>query len=81
MGYQMRKIMQAAGQSVPDSLPVLEINREHPLIAKLGAEEADERFGELAEIIFDQATLAVGQPLQDPAAYVDRINRLLLELA
>jgi molecular chaperone HtpG len=81
MGAQMRQIMEAAGQKVPDSKPVFEINPEHPLIAKLDKEPDEDRFGELALVIFDQADLAAGGHLADPAAYVSRLNKLLLELS
>ncbi len=81
MGAQMKKIMQAAGQKVPDSKPIFEINVEHPLVQRLEKEDKDERFTELAAVLFDQATLASGEQLKDPGAYVSRLNRLLLELA
>jgi molecular chaperone HtpG len=81
LGAQMRRIMEAAGQPVPDSKPTLEINPTHPLIALLGRESDEDRFGDLARVVFDQATLAEGGQLDDPASYVDRLNRLLLELA
>ncbi|WP_293267379.1 molecular chaperone HtpG [Neptunomonas sp.] len=81
MGAQMRQIMEAAGQAVPDSKPVFEVNSEHPLIQKLDQEPDEDRFGELALIIFDQADLAAGGHLSDPAAYVARLNKLLLELS
>ncbi|MBT3146100.1 molecular chaperone HtpG [Neptunomonas phycophila] len=81
MGAQMRQIMQAAGQELPDTKPVFEINVEHPLIQKLDQEVDEDRFGELALVIFDQADLAAGGQLDDPASYVARLNKLLLELS
>lgn len=81
MGAQMKKIMEAAGQKVPDSKPIFEINVEHPLVQRLESEQGEERFGELSAVLFDQATLASGEQLKDPGAYVSRLNRLLLELA
>ena len=81
MGAQMRRIMEAAGQPMPESKPTLELNPEHPLVEKLNAESNDERFGDLAAIILDQAMLAEGGQLDDPAAYVQRLNKLLLELS
>lgn len=81
MGAQMRRILEAAGQKVPDSKPIFELNPEHPLVKKLDAESNDGRFGDLAHILFDQANLAEGAQLQDPAAYVQRLNKLLLELS
>lgn len=81
MGAQMRRILEAAGQKVPDSKPIFELNPEHPLVKKLEQEAADARFADLANILFDQANLAEGAQLQDPAAYVARLNKLLLELS
>jgi molecular chaperone HtpG len=81
MGEQMRQIMAAAGQEMPESKPVLELNPTHPLILKLDQEQDEDRFGELARIILDQAMLAEGRQLNDAAAYVQRLNRLLLDLA
>ncbi|RTE67519.1 molecular chaperone HtpG [Amphritea opalescens] len=80
MGLQMRKIMEAAGQAVPESKPIFEINPEHPLINKLDNEADEDRFGELALVVFEQAQLAAGGQLDDPAAYVNRLNKLLLNL-
>ncbi|KXS54422.1 MAG: molecular chaperone HSP90 family, partial [Marinobacter sp. T13-3] len=81
MGAQMKKIMEAAGQKVPESKPIFEINVDHPLVQRLEHEEGDERFNELSAVLFDQATLASGEQLEDPGAYVSRLNRLLLEMA
>lgn len=81
MGAQMRRILEAAGQKVPDSKPIFELNPEHPLVVKLEAESSQERFSDLAHILFDQANLAEGAQLQNPAAYVQRLNKLLLELS
>ncbi|QEY13386.1 molecular chaperone HtpG [Cellvibrio sp. KY-YJ-3] len=81
MGAQMRRLLESAGQKVPDSKPIFELNPEHPLVKKLEAEANEERFGDLAHILFDQANLAEGAHLQDPAAYVQRLNKLLLELS
>ena len=81
MGAQMKKIMEAAGQKVPESKPIFEINVDHPLVQRLESEQGEDRFRELSAVLFDQATLASGEQLQDPGAYVSRLNRLLLELA
>ena len=85
MGAQMRRLMEAAGQALPDSKATLEINLEHPLLQRMELQrlddEADEqRFAEIARLLFDQAQLADGGQLQDPAAYVTRVNALLTEL-
>ena len=81
MGAQMKAIMEAAGQDAPDSKPIFEINVEHPLIQKMDGETDEDRFSDLAHIIFDQADLASGGQLDDPASYVARLNKLLLELS
>ncbi|WP_459199871.1 molecular chaperone HtpG [Pseudomonas tremae] len=81
MGLQMRQILEASGQKVPDSKPIFEFNPAHPLIDKLDAEQSEERFGDLSHILFDQAALAAGDSLKDPAAYVRRLNKLLVELS
>ncbi len=81
MGLQMRKILEATGQQAPESKPILEINTNHPLLDKLDAEQDEARFGDLSRILFDQAALAAGESLQDPAAYVRRLNSLLVELS
>ncbi|HEX7038130.1 MAG TPA: molecular chaperone HtpG [Pseudomonadales bacterium] len=80
LGPQMRRIMEAAGQSLPESKPQFEYNAEHPLVARLANESDEQRFRELVLVLFDQASLAGGMPLADPAGYVERMNRLLLEL-
>lgn len=80
MGSQMRRIMEAAGQALPESKPILEINPTHPLALMLDQEPDEERFENLAHIVFDQATLAEGGQLDDPAAYVARLNKLLVEI-
>lgn len=80
MGAQMRKIMQASGQAVPESKPIFELNPDHPLIAKLDAEQDEERFGDLISLLFDQASLADGNELEDPARFSRQLNKLLLEL-
>ena len=81
LGLQMRQILEASGQKVPESKPIFEINPEHPLIEKLDAEPDEDRFGDLSHILFDQAALAAGDSLKDPAAYVQRLNKLLVELS
>lgn len=80
MGAQMRRLLESAGQNVPESKPVIEINPTHPLVAKMDQEADEDRFAGLAKILFDQASLAEGGHLKDPAAYVQRLNKLLLEL-
>ncbi|MDT8428832.1 MAG: molecular chaperone HtpG [Pseudomonadales bacterium] len=81
MGLQMRKIMEASGQAIPESKPIFEINPEHPLIVKLDKEQDEERFADLASIVFDQASLAEGRALDDPSQFTRKLNKLLLELS
>jgi len=81
MGAQMRRLLEQAGQDVPESKPIFELNPEHPLVKKLDQEADEDRFADLVKILFDQANLAEGGHLDDPAAYVNRLNKLLLELA
>ena len=80
LGRQMQRIMAAAGQSIPETKPIFEYNAAHPLLQRLDQESDADRFADLALVLFDQAALAEGDALPDAAAYVGRINRLLLEL-
>ncbi|WP_404298267.1 molecular chaperone HtpG [Halomonas sp.] len=77
MGFQMRRIMEAAGQPMPEVKPILELNPVHALVAKLEGVEGD-AFGDLAHVLLDQAIIAEGGHLDDPAAYVKRLNALLI---
>ncbi len=79
MTLQMQKMLRQAGQDVPETKPDLEINAAHPLLQAMAAENDDRRFGELAHLLLDQALLAEGGELADPAAYVRRVNRMLVE--
>lgn len=78
MSLQMQKMLRQAGQDVPDSKPDLEINARHPLLEAMADETNDARFGELSQLLFDQALLAEGGELADPAGYVRRVNALLV---
>jgi molecular chaperone HtpG len=80
LGAQMRRILEAAGQKVPVSKPVLEINVKHPLLQRIESTGEGESFDDLALLLFDQATLADGGQLAEPAAFVQRLNRLLLTM-
>ncbi len=75
MSSHLSRMLKQAGQQAPASKPILEVNPQHPLLKKL---EASERFDDLAQILFDQALLAEGGQLEDPAAYVQRVNQLLV---
>jgi molecular chaperone HtpG len=77
---QLRRILEASGQELPESKPTLEINTGHPLLTKLSAEPDDKRFEMLSNIVLDHALLAEGSQLENPAEYVRRMNDLLLEL-
>jgi molecular chaperone HtpG len=77
MSSHLARMLKQAGQAAPKSLPTLEINPEHALVKRLDSPEGGERFDDLAHILFDQALLAEGGQLEDPAAYVARVNRLL----
>jgi len=77
---QLRRMLEAAGQKVPDSKPVLELNIGHPLVERLSAETNDARFEALSNIVLDHAVLAEGEQLDNPAEYVRRMNQLLLDL-
>ena len=74
----LARMLKAAGQKVPDSQPILEINPQHPVVLRLKSEE--KRFDDWAAVLFDQAQLAEGGQLDDPAAFVKRINQLMLEM-
>jgi molecular chaperone HtpG len=77
---QLRRMLEASGQKLPESKPILEINIEHPLVTRLSSEADNERFAELSNIVLDHALLAEGAQLPNPAEYVRRINHLLLEI-
>jgi molecular chaperone HtpG len=80
MGMQMRKIMEASGQAVPETKPIFEVNPTHPLVVKLDQEKDEDRFSDIVSILFGQAGLADGVQLEDPADFSTRLNKLLLEL-
>ncbi|MEH6542871.1 MAG: molecular chaperone HtpG [Porticoccaceae bacterium] len=79
MGSQMRKIMEAAGQAMPESKPVLEVNAEHVLIQRLRDESDGDKTADLVGLLYDQAALSAGEQLDNPALFVKRLNRLLFE--
>jgi len=81
MGAQMRRIMEASGQKAPEAKPILEINPTHPLLARIEALSEGDEFSDLSLLLFEQATLADGGQLPEPAEFVRRLNRLLLAKA
>ena len=80
LGTNLERILKEAGQEVPKSKPILEINPEHPMVIRLNGKTDSAEINDWGQILFDQAHLAEGGQLEDPAAYVKRLNKLLLEL-
>ena len=80
MSANLERMLKAAGQNVPGSKPILEINPHHPLVQRLKGEADEARFGDWSHILFDQALLAEGGQLDDPATFVKRLNELLLTM-
>jgi len=80
LGYQMRELLVAAGHKAPVTVPSLELNLEHALVRRLDRETDAGRFERLALVLFEQAVLAEGRQLEDPAAFVARLNELLTDL-
>jgi len=81
MGANLERLLRAAGQKVEASRPILEINPSHPLVQRLADEADGERFDGWSHVLFDQAMLAEGGQLENPAAFVRRLNELMLALA
>jgi len=77
----LQRMLESAGQDVPNIKPILEINLEHPLVKMLEDEKDDTRFSDLASILHDQALLSEGGQLPDPASFVHKLNGLVLEMA
>jgi molecular chaperone HtpG len=80
MTANLQRMLKAAGQNVPASQPILEINATHPLLQRLQAEAEGSRFDDLAAVLFEQSLLAEGGQLEDPAGFVKRLNQLMLAL-
>ena len=78
MSTHLERLLKAAGQNVPASKPILEINVQHPIVQRLVDETDEERFADWSHILFDQATLAEGGQLDDPATFVKRLNGMLV---
>jgi molecular chaperone HtpG len=81
MSMNLERLLKAAGQKVPDSKPILEVNPHHPLVQGLKYESDERRFSDWSYILFDQAVLAEGGQLDDPGSFVKRLNELMLALA
>ncbi|MBM3357390.1 MAG: molecular chaperone HtpG [Betaproteobacteria bacterium] len=80
LGANLQRILKAVGQKAPEWKPILEVNPGHPLVQRLKEEGEEARFGDFAQVLFDQALLAEGGTLEDPAAFVKRINQLMLQM-
>jgi molecular chaperone HtpG len=81
MSANLERLLKSAGQDVKAAKPILEINPSHPLTRKLKTELGQARFADWTEILFDQAMLAEGGQLDDPAGFVKRLNGLMLDLS
>jgi molecular chaperone HtpG len=80
MGMHLERLLKSAGQKVPSTKPILEVNPHHPLVQRLKDESDDARFGDWSHVLFDQALLAEGAQLEDPAGFVKRLNQLVLAM-
>ncbi|HFD79264.1 MAG TPA: molecular chaperone HtpG [Gammaproteobacteria bacterium] len=81
MAVHLQRIMKQAGHELPESRPVLEINPQHPLVAHLQDEKDEQKFNDWSRLLFEQAMLSEGGQLEDPASFVRRMNRMLVEMA
>ncbi len=81
MAVHLQKVLKQAGHDIPDSKPILEVNPDHPLVARLENEAEADRFADWARLLFEQAMLAEGGQLEDPVAFVKRLNSMLVELS
>jgi molecular chaperone HtpG len=81
MAMHMQRILKEAGHAMPSSRPVLEINPDHPIVKKLGIEKSKKKFDDWSDILFDQAILAEGGQLDDPASFVSKLNKMLVSIA
>jgi molecular chaperone HtpG len=81
MAMHMQRIMKEAGHAMPSSKPILEINPDHPIVKKMDAEKTKKKFDDWSDILFDQALLAEGGQLEDPASFVAKLNKMLVSIA
>ena len=81
MAMHMQRILKEAGHAMPSSKPILEINPDHPIVKKLGGEKSKKKFDDWSDILFDQAILAEGGQLEDPASFVTKLNKMLVSIA
>jgi molecular chaperone HtpG len=80
MSANLERLLKSAGQEAPSTKPIMEVNVGHPLVKHLDAEQDEDRFADLSKVLFDQALLAEGGQLEDPASFVSRLNELMLQL-
>jgi len=81
MAMHMQRLLKEAGHDLPSSKPILEINPDHPIVKKLDAEKSKTKFADWSDILFDQALLAEGGQLDDPAGFVAKLNQMLVTIA
>lgn len=81
MAMHMQRIMKEAGHAMPSSKPILEINPDHPIVKKMDSEKSKKKFDDWSDILFDQALLAEGGQLEDPASFVVKLNKMLVSIA
>ena len=81
MAMHMQRILKEAGHAMPSSKPILEINPDHPIVKKMDAEKSKKKFDDWSDILFDQALLAEGGQLDDPASFVAKLNKMLVSIA
>ena len=81
MSQNLARVLKQMGQDAPMPTPIIEINLEHPLLQRMDGEADEDKFRELAKLVFDQALLAEGGQLEDPAGFVHRLNRLMLDMS
>lgn len=81
MSQNLARVLKQLGQDAPMPTPIMELNVEHPLVERLEKENDKDRYSELANLLYDQALLAEGGQLEDPAGFVHRLNRLMLDMS
>jgi molecular chaperone HtpG len=81
MSGHLERLLKSAGQSVPGARPILEVNADHLMIKRFGAESDDDRAREWAEIFYEQALLSEGGRLDDPAGFVRRMNDMIIAMS
>ncbi|MAD88161.1 MAG: molecular chaperone HtpG [Pseudoalteromonas sp.] len=81
MSSQMQKLMESVGQAVPEAKPIFELNPDHQLVKHLNVEQDEDKFAQWSDVLLDQALLAERGSLKDPAAFVAKLNKLMLDLS